>query len=291
MNNMQDFSGKTIVVTGGASGVGLALCRRFGRAGMNVVVADIEQKALDKAVSELASSGITAIGVVADVTNAESVENLAIKAYEQFSKVHILCNNAGVGVKEADRKIWNLSAKDWSWGYSVNVMGIANGIRAFVPRMLESGVEGHIVNTTSFNGGCIAFPTTPIYASSKAAVTSLTEVLYAQLAKESKKLKVHLLFPGPHMVNTQILASQRNRQAEFQDEVKVEDYMTMEDLKKSALGANIEFKLTEPEEVADACYDGICDDKFWIRPYLEDHQQMISARCDTLIKNLNPVVM
>ena len=285
---MQEFSGKTIVVTGGASGVGLALCKRFGGEGMNVVVADIEQKALDKAIADLQSAGVTAIGVVTDVTSAESVENLAAKSFAQFGAVHMLCNNAGVGVKEADRKIWNLSAKDWNWGYSVNVMGIANGIRAFVPKMLESGAECHIVNTTSFNGGCIAFPTTPIYASSKAAVTSLTEVLYAQLAKESSKLKVHLLFPGPHMVNTQILASQRNRQAEFQDDVKVEDYMTMEDLKKSALGANVEFQLTEPHEVADACFDGICNNSFWIRPYLEDHQQMITARYNSVLNNTNP---
>ena len=286
---MQEFSGKTIVVTGGASGVGYALCKRFGGEGMNVVVADIEQQALDKAVAALQAAGVTTIGVITDVTSSDSVESLAEKAFERFGEVHILCNNAGVGVKEADRKIWKLSAKDWNWGYSVNVMGIANGIRAFVPRMLKSGVDGHIVNTTSFNGGCIAFPTTPIYASSKAAVTSLTEVLYAQLAKESPKLKVHLLFPGPHMVNTQILASQRNRQVEFQDDVKVEDYMTMEDLKKSALGANVEFKLTEPDEVAEACIDGICNNSFWIRPYLEDHQQMITARYNTVLNNTNPL--
>ncbi|WP_269620587.1 SDR family NAD(P)-dependent oxidoreductase [Zhongshania sp. BJYM1] len=288
---MQEFSGKTIVVTGGASGVGFALCNRFGKEGMNVVVADIEQKALDKAVDTLKSSGINAIGVVTDVTSPASVENLAAKAYESFGNVHVLCNNAGVGVKEADRKIWALSANDWNWGYSVNVMGIANGIRAFVPKMLAAGLEGHIINTTSFNGGCIAFPTTPIYASSKAAVTSLTEVLYAQLSKESSKLKVHLLFPGPHMVNTQILASQRNRQAEFQDDVKVDDYMTMEDLKKSALGANVEFQLTEPVEVADACFEGVCNNNFWIRPYLDSHQAMITARCDSVLTNSNPAVM
>ena len=167
----------------------------------------------------------------------------------------------------------------------------ANGVRAFVPKMLEVGKPCHIINTTSFNGACISFPTTPIYASSKAAVTSLTEVLYAQLAKVAPDIKVHLLFPGPHMVNTQILASQRNRQDKFKDDNKVEDYLTMEDLKKSALGANAEFKLTEPEEVAESCYEGVMASQFWIRPYLEEHQAMISGRTESVLKNENPAVM
>ncbi len=287
---MQAYLGKTAVITGGASGVGFALCQRFGREGMNIVVADIEQKALDRAVATLEEDGINAIGVVTDVSDAESVQALADSAYEAFGHVDMLFNNAGVGVKEADRKIWNLTANDWSWGYSVNVMGVANGIRAFVPRMLADDREGHIINTTSFNGACISFPTTPIYASSKAAVTSMTEVLYSQLSKESPKLKVHLLFPGPHMVNTQILASQRNRQSKFKDETEVGDYLTMEDLKKSALGANVEFKLTEPDEVAEACFEGVSSNQFWIRPYLDDNQAMIQARTNSVIRNENPVV-
>lgn len=289
--SMGELSGKTAVVTGGASGVGFAICQRFGREGMNIVVADIEQGALDRAVGQLGSEGIRAKGVVTDVTDEQSVRNLCEQAYDTFSQVDMLFNNAGVGVKEADRKIWELTANDWSWGYSVNVMGIANGVRAFVPKMLEVGKPCHIINTTSFNGACISFPTTPIYASSKAAVTSLTEVLYAQLAKVAPDIKVHLLFPGPHMVNTQILASQRNRQDKFKDDNKVEDYLTMEDLKKSALGANAEFKLTEPEEVAESCYEGVMAGQFWIRPYLEEHQAMISGRTESVLKNENPAVM
>jgi len=285
---MNDFKGKTAVVTGGASGIGFSLCARFGREGMNVVVADIEQNALDKAVAALEAQGIAAIAVKTDVSDAASVDALADTAFGQFGNVHILFNNAGVGVKEAQRKIWALTANDWSWAYSVNVMGVANGIRAFVPRMLEAGERGHVVNTTSFNGGCCAFPTTPIYASSKAAVTSLTEVLNAQLVQVKANIQAHLLFPGPHMVNTQILSSQRNRQDKFKDTQAVEDYLSMEDLKKAALGANVEFKLTEPDEVAEACFDGIVNDQFWIRPYLEDQQAMITARTESLLANRNP---
>lgn len=287
---MKEFNDKTAVVTGGASGIGFALCARFGREGMNIVVADIEQSALDRAVDELRSMGITAMSVRTDVSDADSVARLADRAFESFGNVHILFNNAGVGVKEAERRIWALTANDWEWGYSVNVMGVANGIRAFVPRMIGSGHEGHVVNTTSFNGGCCPFPTTPIYASSKAAVTSFTEVLNYQLQMEGSKISAHLLFPGPHMVNTQILSSQRNRQDKYLDSQKVEDYMSMEDLKKAALGANVEFKLTEPDEVAEACFEGICSEKFWIRPFTEDHQAMIKARTESLILNRNPVV-
>ena len=287
---MNDFKGKTAVVTGGASGVGLSLCVRFGRAGMKVVVADIEQQALDKAVAALGASGIAATAVRTDVSDAASVDALADRVFAEFGNVHILFNNAGVGVKEAQRKIWALTANDWNWAYSVNVMGVANGIRAFVPRMLEANEEGHVVNTTSFNGGCCAFPTTPIYASSKAAVTSLTEVLNAQLVQVKSKIKAHLLYPGPHMVNTQILSSQRNRQDKFKDTQAVEDYMSMEDLKRAALGANVEFKLTEPDEVAEACFEGISNGQFWIRPYVEDHQKMIAARTESLLANRNPQV-
>ncbi len=286
---MNDFKGKTAVVTGGASGVGFSICARFGRAGMKIVVADIEQQALDKAVADLGALGIVASAVRTDVSDAASVDALADKVFVQFGNVHVLFNNAGVGVKEAQRKIWALTANDWNWAYSVNVMGVANGIRAFVPRMLEANEEGHVVNTTSFNGGCCAFPTTPIYASSKAAVTSLTEVLNAQLVQAKAKINAHLLYPGPHMVNTRILASQRNRQDKFKDSNAVEDYLSMEDLKKAALGAKVEFKLTEPDEVADACFEGVVSNQFWIRPYVEDHQKMISARTESLLANRNPL--
>lgn len=285
---MESLKGKTAVVTGGASGVGLAICHRFGGEGMNIVVADIEQAALDKALAGLKDAGITAAGVVTDVTDAASVNNLADHAWQTFGGVHILFNNAGVGVKEADRKLWDLTANDWRWGYSVNVMGIANGIRAFAPRMLAAGERARIVNTTSFNGACFSFPTTPIYASSKAAVTSLTEVLHQQLTGVSDKVTAHLLFPGPHVVNTNILASQRNRHAQFKDSDKVEDYTSMEDLKKAALGADQEFQLTEPEEVADACLEGLKENRFWIRPYTPEHQHMITLRYESLLNNETP---
>ncbi len=287
---MNDFKGKTAVVTGGASGIGRCLCDVFAREGMNIVVADIEEKVLDVAVSELIAAGVNAIGVVTDVTEPKSVLALADKAFEVYGNVHILCNNAGVGIKEAARRIWTLTPNDWQWGYSVNVMGAVNGISAFVPRMLENGEEGHVVNTTSGNGGCYPFPTTPIYASSKAAVTSLTEVLHYQFLMDAASIQAHLLYPGPHLVNTQILASQRNRQEAFKDDDEVEDYLSMEDLKKASVGQDVEFKLTEPAEVAESCIEGIRNGQFWIRPYIDEHQEKIKARCESLLNNTNPIL-
>ena len=287
---MRDFKGKTAVVTGGASGVGRCMCHVFAREGMNVVILDIEQAALDKAVEELSAQGATVVGVRTDVTDPDSVNAAADKSFETFGNVHLLCNNAGVGIKEAERRIWTLTPNDWSWGYAVNVMGIVNGIRAFVPRMLENDEEGHVVNTTSGNGGCFSIPTPPIYSSTKAAVTSLTEVMNFQFLTDSAKLQAHLLFPGPYLVNTQILASQRNRHEAFKDEEQVADYTSMEDLKKASAGADAEFKLTEPEEVAESCLDGIRNDQFWIRPFTEEAQDRVKVRHESLLNNTNPVL-
>ena len=287
---MRDFNGKTAVVTGGASGVGRCMCDVYVREGMNVAVLDIEQAALDKAVEELKAKGANVIGIRVDVTDPDSVNAAADQVFETFGNVHVLCNNAGVGVKEAARRIWTLTPNDWTWGYNVNVMGIVNGIRAFVPRMLENDEEGHVVNTTSGNGGCFSMPTTPIYSSTKAAVTSLTEVLNYQFLTDEAKLQAHLLFPGPYLVNTQILASQRNRHDALKDEDEVADYTSMEDLKKASAGADAEFNLTEPEEVAETCLEGIRNDQFWIRPYAEEHQQKTRDRCESLLSNTNPVL-
>lgn len=287
---MRDFKGKTAVVTGGASGVGRCMCDVYAREGMNVVVLDIEQAALDKAVEELSAQAANVMGVRTDVTDPDSVIAAADKVFETFGNVHVLCNNAGVGIKEAERRIWTLTPNDWTWGYNVNVMGIVNGIRAFVPRMLENDEEGHVVNTTSGNGGCFSIPTTPIYSSTKAAVTSLTEVMNYQFLIDGAKLKGHLLFPGPYLVNTQILASQRNRHDEFKDEEEVADYTSMEELKKASAGADAEFKLTEPEEVAETCLQGIRNDQFWIRPYTEEHQEKVRDRYESLLNNTNPVL-
>lgn len=287
---MGDLSGRTAVVTGGASGIGLCLAEVFLRRGMKVVVADIEQAALDRALESLqsmASSPEAVMAVVTDVTSAESVNHLADQAFDRYGAVHILCNNAGVGIKEAQRRLWTLTEHDWRWGFDVNVMGVVNGIRAFVPRMLGSGEAGHVVNTSSGNGGLTSLPTTPIYASSKAAVTSLTEVLHAQLLMDGARLRAHLLFPGPHLVNTNILASERNRPEALRDGTPETTYASMEEL---ARNAGVHFKLTEPMEVAEACLAGIENDQFWILPASEAQDERVRTRTASILARSNPVL-
>lgn len=285
---MDDFKGKTAVVTGGASGVGRCLCEVFAKAGMNVVMADIEQSALEAAAGEMREAGFSVTGVQADVTDPDSMAALAQRSKALYGNVHILCNNAGVGIKEAQRRIWDLTPNDWSWGYSVNVMGIANGIRAFVPMMLEHGEAGHIVNTSSGNGGLTSMPTTPIYASTKAAVTSITEVLNYQLQMEGAKLQAHILFPGPHVVNTNILNSMRNRPAELSDGEEVGAYSSMADLVKAS-GIK-DMQLTEPEEVAEDCLQGIKNKQFWILPASEKNDKKVRDRTESILSRSNPML-
>lgn len=282
------YEGKTAVVTGGASGVGRCLCDRFAQAGMRVVMADIEAPALEKSAGDLAARGYDVIGVEADVTSPESMAALEAEARRQFGKVHVLCNNAGVGIKEAQRRVWSLTPKDWQWGFAVNVMGVANGIRAFVPNMLEHGENGHVVNTSSGNGGLTSMPTTPIYASSKAAVTSLSEVLHYQFLMESAALQAHVLFPGPHLVNTNILSSMRNRPDELRDDNEPVAYTTMSDLAKASGIKNM--KLTEPEEVAEHCFDGMREGNFWILPASRSGDAKLQQRTETILERRNPAL-
>ncbi|MFK8020945.1 MAG: SDR family NAD(P)-dependent oxidoreductase [Pseudomonadales bacterium] len=284
----QEYQGKTAVITGGASGVGRCLCELFARQGMNVVMADVETAALETASSALSSQGLNVIGIQADVTNPESMQALEAASREAFGNVHILCNNAGVGVKEAQRRIWSLTENDWQWGFDVNVMGIANGIRAFVPGMLAHGEKGHVVNTSSGNGGLTSMPTTPIYASTKAAVTSLTEVLHYQFLMDDAALQAHLLFPGPHLVNTNILSSMRNRPEELRDDNEPVAYTTMEDLAKASGIKNMQ--LTEPEEVAEHCLNGIRAGRFWILPESEANDAKLKSRTENILARENPTL-
>lgn len=230
--------------------------------------------------------GLNVIGVQADVTSPESMAGLEAAAREAFGNVHILCNNAGVGIKEAQHRLWTLTPNDWAWGYGVNVMGVVNGIRAFVPSMLAHGEAGHVVNTSSGNGGLTSMPTTPIYASTKAAVTSLTEVLHYQFLLEDAALRAHVLFPGPHLVNTNILSSMRNRPDHLRDDDEPVAYTTMADLAQASGLRNM--PLTEPEEVAETCLAGIRAGKFWILPASEANDAQFRRRTEGILARATP---
>lgn len=288
---MEDLNGRTAVITGGASGVGLAMCESFAREGMRVVMLDIEISALEKAAASLTEQNLDVTPMTCDVTSADAMQDIATRIFADFGEVYLLCNNAGVGVTETEHRFWNQTPDDWEWVYSVNVLGVVNGVQAFVPKMIEAGKGGHVVNTTSPNGGLFSLPTTPIYASSKAAVTSLTEVLNAQLQMDKTNIQAHLLYPGPHLVNTNILNAQRNRLDKSGDKVlDTREYSSISELAEKAGLAGQKLELTEPWEVAACCVAGVKNNQFWILPTTADLEARIEARHQSMMKKQNPVL-
>lgn len=285
---MKDFEGKVAVITGGASGVGKCLCADLARAGAHVVIADIDPARLETVRAEIDAIGPgRTLAIVTDVTKESSVRALADAVFAEMGGVHVLFNNAGVGLGEAQRKIWDLPLSDWRWGIDVNVLGVVHGIAAFVPRMLAGGEDGVIVNTSSTNGGLRSLPNTPIYAATKAAVTSISEVLYQQLLREGGKLKAAILFPGPHTVNTGILASGEVRPTDYVEneaQTKVA-YRTMEDLLRTT---GLQMQLTEPEEVASFALQGVREGRFWLIPESADNDRLIKARTDQIVARQDP---
>jgi NAD(P)-dependent dehydrogenase (short-subunit alcohol dehydrogenase family) len=285
---MREFAGRVAVVTGGASGIGRALGERFLREGMKVVLADVEKAALDASVDRLSEKGQDVSGIVCDVASQESVQALARQVFDAHPTVHVLCNNAGIGTDETKTMIWDSMGNDWTWAFRVNVFGVVHGIRAFVPTMLARGEEGHVVNTSSGNGGLYPLPTTPIYAATKAAVTTISEVLHYQLMMARAKIKASVLYPGPHMVNTNIFTAARNRPAELPLEKDLGPPPSLEEIRKMIEGAGGAFRLTEPEEVAECALEGIRNERFWILPPSSHTDAGVRARLESILERKNP---
>ncbi len=285
---MKDFRGKTAVVTGAASGIGNAIAHALAAEGARVVLADVEQGALDAAVATLRESGADAIGVRTDVTSFESVQALERAAVAAYGKVHILVSNAGVGAHE-DVSIWDLPLNDWRWCIAVNVWGIIHGLKAFVPGMLAHGEEGHIVHTSSGNGGLILVPTTPIYSATKAAVSAITESLHLQLTMQGAKIHAHVLYPGPHIVASNIFTAARNRPDEFRREVEqVAPPVTLESLGQIFDAMGRKFETTSPAEVAGHAMEGLREDRFYILPWTDEGRARFRQRVDGILDGRNP---
>jgi NAD(P)-dependent dehydrogenase (short-subunit alcohol dehydrogenase family) len=205
---MRELAGKSAFVTGGASGIGLALGRAFAEAGMKVMLADIETDALATAVKSLHNFGPDVRGVTCDVTDPDSVERAAKASYEAFGNVHVVCNNAGVG---GGGGIDNISLDDWRWVLDVNLMGVLYGIRTFLPHIRAHGEGGHFVNTASMAGMISRLGFSP-YSASKFAVVAMSEGLAMQL--KPLGIGVSVLCPG--FVRTRISESARNRPERYE---------------------------------------------------------------------------
>ena len=200
---MDDLRGKVAFITGGASGIGLAMAEAFGREGMFVMLADIEAGALAKAVTELRAKQVRCEGVVADVTSRNSMREAALETIAKFGKVHVVCNNAGVG---AGGQFGQVAARDWDWVIDVNLKGVVYGMEVFEPLIASHGEGGHFVNTASM-AGMVSAPGMEPYTATKYAVVGMSEGWQMQLAPLN--IGVSVLCPG--FVKTRIHESRRNR--------------------------------------------------------------------------------
>jgi NAD(P)-dependent dehydrogenase (short-subunit alcohol dehydrogenase family) len=279
---MEEFSGRVAVVTGAANGIGLALAKHFATLGMHLVLADIEPAALQVASNEIQALGVEVLAVRTDVMSEAQVEALAEATYQRFGAVHVLCNNAGVSVPALRARAWETSVADWRWIHEVNFMGVLFGVRAFVPRMLVGGQEGHVVNTASIAGLITgAHP----YHVSKHAVTCFTEGLFKDLKAIDSLVSASVLCPG--LINTAIMEAERNRPSQFGPAMDVSklprDIQTMASNFRAALSRGF-----DPSEVARMVETGIREDRFYLLPAQSELVQMVHARMQGIIDGRNP---
>ncbi|MFE5595141.1 SDR family NAD(P)-dependent oxidoreductase [Streptomyces sp. NPDC056549] len=285
---MELREGQVAVVTGAASGIGLAMARRFAAEGLAVVLGDVERAALDEAADELTASGARVLARTVDVSDPDGVRAFADAAYDAFGAVHVLCNNAGVG-SGAEGRMWEHEPNDWKWAFSVNVWGVFHGIQAFVPRMLAGGEPGHVVNTSSGDGGIAPLPTASVYAVTKAAVVTMTESLYAHLKAEHARVGASVLFPGPHMLRTGLWESHRNRPERYaKQRPRRTPYRSLDQYETAMKEAGHEVTFTPVEDVAEHVVDGIRADRFWMLPASEHSDRQITARSRSMLDRANP---
>ena len=209
--DVEDLQGRVAVVTGGAAGIGRGIVEALLDEGCRVVIADIEAPVLDRTVAELDGRGDVR-GVVTDVSDDGSVEALAESVFAEFGACHVLWNNAGV-TSGGGGNPWEQEANDWRWCFGVNVFGNANGVLAFVPRMIASGEPGVVVTTSSGDGGIAPVPYASVYASSKAAISCFTEALAHQFAAQKTNLRAAIFYPSGGLLETGLWEAQRNRPA------------------------------------------------------------------------------
>jgi NAD(P)-dependent dehydrogenase (short-subunit alcohol dehydrogenase family) len=280
---MNDFKGKVAVITGGASGFGKEFAQIGARLGMKLVLADVQQDALDAAKAELEAKGAEVLAVRCDVRKAEQVQALADATMQRFNSVHLVFNNAGVG---SGGLIWENSIADWEWVLGVNLWGVVHGVRTFTPLMLEcakkeAGYQGHIVNTASM-AGLLNAPNMGIYNVSKHAVVSLSETLYQDLQLIGAPVGASVLCP--YFVPTGISQSHRNRP----EDVKEEGGPTLSQTVAQAVSdkAVSSGKVTAAE-VAERTFNAIRDGQF----YIYSHPQAlgnVQTRMEDIITQRNP---
>ena len=258
---MLSLAGRTAVITGAASGIGRAMARRFSAEGMAVVAADVDADALDELAAD--PSWPSPVRVVpTDVSDPSSVEALADLVFGEFGEVGVLCNNAGVGPMGT---IWEVGVPEWEWVLGVNLWGVINGVRSFIPRMLESGREGHVVNTASMAGLIAGREMTRwrlgAYAASKHAVVAISHTLYAELRTAGAPIGVSLLCPAA--VNTRIWDTERLRPSYPEGFQPSQSSSEEAERLQAQLRTGLELGST-PAEVAEMVLEAVVDNRFYV---------------------------
>lgn len=272
---MKHLRDKIAVVTGAASGIGKGIVESFIKAGMKVVLSDIEPAALTTTVKYYSSLGADVHGVIADVSKIDDIENLAQQTLKRHGAVHVLCNNAGVFAGSTPS--WKSTLDDWNWIIGVNLMGVVHGVQTFLPIMIEQKEQAHIVNTSSIAG--LILPGGALYRTTKTAIVALSESLQQELERDREKINISVLCPA--MVDTNLLHSNRNRPPEFSNTGPDADKESIEKVKNA-------FKQgLKPEAVGDHVLQAILDEQFYILPNQEWKEQVMH-RANLIVEGKRP---
>lgn len=274
---MADWENKVAVITGASRGIGAGLAKHCASLGMQVVAAATNLDKLKALETSIHSSGGSVTTVQTDVADPYAVQALADQVFDRFGRVHLLFNNAGVMV---DGKSWERSYDDWRWSYEVNVLGVVNGIRSFLPRMLEQGEPGRVVNTASAGGLMPAVSYMGVYQSTKAAVIAISEALFQELALEEAPVSVSLLCPGD--VASDIYERPREKDGETA--------LGEAELALRETVANMIANGMSTTEYAERVFQAIEADKFWVITH-ESFKPMLQLRSQSVLNETNPLTM
>ena len=277
-----DFKGKTAVLTGAGSGFGLECARTGAKLGMNLVLVDVQQDALDAATAEMQAAGAQVLPFKLDVSNASQMEAMGAAVFARFGAPHLVFNNAGVG---SGGLIWENSVKDWEWVLGVNVMGVAHGVRVFTPMMLDAAKhdaawQGHIVNTASM-AGLLNAPNMSVYNVSKHAVVSLSETLYQDLSLVTDQIGASVLCP--FFVATGISQSHRNRPSELRGSKPTQSQLIGQAMSEKAVSSG----KVSAADVAQLVFDAVARNQF----YIYSHPKAIKSvqtRLEDIVQTRNP---
>ena len=281
---LQDIviSDSVAVVTGGASGIGKGIVGALLRRGAKVVIADIEQSAIDETVAEMSAHG-DVTGIRTDITDEASVKALADAVYERHGKVNLLYNNAGV-TSGGGGKPWQQEPNDWRWCFGVNVFGTAICTSEFVPRMIEGGHPGQVINTSSGDGGFAPVPTASVYAASKAAVSCFTEALHHNLESEGTQLRASVFYPAGGLQRTGLFTAQRNRPEHLQrvGEGTGRKSMTFDEMKALLERSGRDVKEADLDAQGDMVVNNTVARTYIITNDLRDTVDLLHRRADAI---------